>query len=433
MAWQYGFYSVSLVFAALICAVLTASIWSRRPTPGSVPLSILMFGMTLWSAMQAASVVSSPDIATMIRCEKVMYLGIVTVPGACYAFVVSYADILGERVRRLWPLLLIVPAATMALVATNERHGLIWSSVQLVGSERLGGIAVVHGPAFWVYTVYSYLLLFISLGILVSFLLHARPVYRRQLVLVIAGCVVPWVGNALYLVGLQPVAALDLTPISFAVTAIVLAQGLHRWRFLDLRPVARDAVIEQMGDVVLILDDVGRIVDHNPVGEAFLTATGQARGCYIEDVWPGSGHILDADADAKQVHRVRLGPGAGETKDFELDVLWTPGSAASASPRVLLAHDVTERERRRSEREHMVQELQGALASADDLRGLLPICASCKRIRSDEGYWIDVERFLADHSRVILDRALCPDCRAKLAQATAEGAKPEADDDIQED
>ncbi len=58
--------------------------------------------------------------------------------------------------------------------------------------------------------------------------------------------------------------------------------------------------------------------------------------------------------------------------------------------------------------------LQTALASVKTLSGLLPICASCKKIRDDEGYWHTVEVYIRDHSDAIFSHGICPDCMLVL-------------------
>jgi AmiR/NasT family two-component response regulator len=68
---------------------------------------------------------------------------------------------------------------------------------------------------------------------------------------------------------------------------------------------------------------------------------------------------------------------------------------------------------RNEEREKLVAELQEALANVKTLRGLLPICASCKKIRDDHGYWQQVEVYIRDHSEVEFSHGLCPDCVGK--------------------
>lgn len=60
------------------------------------------------------------------------------------------------------------------------------------------------------------------------------------------------------------------------------------------------------------------------------------------------------------------------------------------------------------------KELQQALSSVNTLSGLLPICAHCKKIRDDAGYWQDVEIYIRDHSDAVLSHGLCPDCVVDL-------------------
>lgn len=75
---------------------------------------------------------------------------------------------------------------------------------------------------------------------------------------------------------------------------------------------------------------------------------------------------------------------------------------------------VTERVRARQERERLIDELQQALTTVKQLSGLLPICASCKRIRDDEGNWQPVEVYVRDHSEAEFSHSLCPECMARL-------------------
>jgi hypothetical protein len=59
-------------------------------------------------------------------------------------------------------------------------------------------------------------------------------------------------------------------------------------------------------------------------------------------------------------------------------------------------------------------ELEKALAEIQHLRGILPICASCKKIRDDGGYWHQVEAYLMAHSEAEFSHGICPDCSKKL-------------------
>jgi PAS domain S-box-containing protein len=76
--------------------------------------------------------------------------------------------------------------------------------------------------------------------------------------------------------------------------------------------------------------------------------------------------------------------------------------------------DITERKQAEEERERLIGELQEALAEVKTLSGLLPICASCKSIRDDQGYWRQIEAYIQDHSEAEFSHSVCPECAKKL-------------------
>jgi PAS domain S-box-containing protein len=76
--------------------------------------------------------------------------------------------------------------------------------------------------------------------------------------------------------------------------------------------------------------------------------------------------------------------------------------------------DIEERKRAAAERERLIGELQEALSKVKLLSGFLPICASCKKIRDDKGYWNQIETYIHEHSEAEFSHGLCPDCARKL-------------------
>jgi PAS domain S-box-containing protein len=81
---------------------------------------------------------------------------------------------------------------------------------------------------------------------------------------------------------------------------------------------------------------------------------------------------------------------------------------------VSISRDITERKKAEAERERLITELQDALADVKLLSGLVPICASCKKIRDDQGYWTQIESYIQDRSDAKFSHSICPDCAAKL-------------------
>lgn len=79
-----------------------------------------------------------------------------------------------------------------------------------------------------------------------------------------------------------------------------------------------------------------------------------------------------------------------------------------------IIRDITERKRAEEERERLIRELQEAMAEIKVLDGLLPICATCKKIRDDKGYWKQLEDYISDHSEATFTHGICADCARKI-------------------
>ncbi|MDO9110649.1 MAG: hypothetical protein Q7U40_08340, partial [Desulfatirhabdiaceae bacterium] len=79
-----------------------------------------------------------------------------------------------------------------------------------------------------------------------------------------------------------------------------------------------------------------------------------------------------------------------------------------------LRQEAAESKRIETEREKLIRELHKALSRVKQLSGLLPICASCKKIREDSGYWTQIETYVKDHSEAEFSHGICPECAEKL-------------------
>jgi len=77
---------------------------------------------------------------------------------------------------------------------------------------------------------------------------------------------------------------------------------------------------------------------------------------------------------------------------------------------VCISKEITERKQVELERERLIQELQAALAKLQTLSGLLPICAHCKKVRDDQGYWTQIESYISAHTHAEFSHGVCPDC-----------------------
>jgi len=79
-----------------------------------------------------------------------------------------------------------------------------------------------------------------------------------------------------------------------------------------------------------------------------------------------------------------------------------------------MIEDVSERKFAEQEREKIILELQHALQNIKTLKGLLPICAWCRKIRDDDGYWKEVEHYITEHSDAYFTHGICPECLKRV-------------------
>lgn len=76
--------------------------------------------------------------------------------------------------------------------------------------------------------------------------------------------------------------------------------------------------------------------------------------------------------------------------------------------------DVTDKKRKESELQRTINDLTKAMEEIQTLKGLLPICSACKKIRDDQGYWQEVEAYIGKHAKVRFSHSICPECGKKL-------------------
>jgi PAS domain S-box-containing protein len=178
------------------------------------------------------------------------------------------------------------------------------------------------------------------------------------------------------------------------------------------------AIVESSHDAIIGLSLEGLIVSWNTGAEVMF-------GYPFENVIGRPSNILlppgHYDDMPILLDRLKIGQ---PPKDFEGSRVTKDGRevhlAISVSPiknsvgkiigASMIARDIHERKRHEQERERLIGELQAALSEVKALHGLLPICASCKKIRDDQGYWTQVEVYLTENSSAEFTHGICPEC-----------------------
>ena len=187
-----------------------------------------------------------------------------------------------------------------------------------------------------------------------------------------------------------------------------------------------DATLRSIADAVIATDAQGRITFMNPVAE---TLTGNKASDAVSHELGAVFLTGDSSIDPPDENPALAALHSGEAVALkrEQNLLARDGARrpidGSCAPirnehgqvagSILVFRDVGERKKHELEREKLIGELQVALANVRTLHGLLPICAWCKQIRNDEGYWQSVEDYIQAHSDAQFTHGICPDCLEK--------------------
>ena len=179
----------------------------------------------------------------------------------------------------------------------------------------------------------------------------------------------------------------------------------------------RRILVEQSRDGIVVLDQYGKVYEANQQYAHML-------GYTMEEV--KELHVWDWDTQWTKdelLEMIRTVDDKGDhfetkhrRKDGTLcDVEISTNGAIYRGKKLIfcICRDITRRKRAEIERENLIKELQNALTEIRALRGILPICSFCKKIRDDKGYWEQVDVYISKHSRADISHSICPECMKK--------------------
>ena len=338
-------YTIPILIAAGMSATIAVLAWRRRRMRGARLFSILMLAVAHWTLTYAIEL-EVPGLAAKVFWVKVQYAGIVVVPVAWLVFCIDYVDGRGWLSGWNTAALAVIPLAVVVLTWTNPYHHLMMREVRLVQTDAGPLLSISRGPAFWLHMAYAYASLLSGTVLLVQAYVRGGLAYRRQSRLLLIAAFIPWAGNLLYVFGGGVLSRLDFTSFLFSVSGAIIFWALFRHRFLDLIPVARNTVIENMQDGLVVIDVENRMADLNPAAERLLGLTGrEAIGEPVSDglaEWPDLVTAYRAVGEGQAEVTVDE-DGERRTYSTTFSPIWRDDVRSSG--RLITIHEITERKR----------------------------------------------------------------------------------------
>ncbi|MFW9779380.1 MAG: histidine kinase N-terminal 7TM domain-containing protein [Candidatus Heimdallarchaeota archaeon] len=277
----------------LVLAVVTAcaifllfySLFFRPRSMYSGYFIALVISTAIWCGGYTLEFAAT-DLPTKFMWIFIEYIGITAVPPLFLFFVFVFAKRGNPVTKPLLWLLFLPPLIHYLVLVTNDIHNMFYLQSQLITTPDFVSIEHNYGIVFYSHTLYSYALLIAGLVFLIQAYMEQRRkavnyLYQKQILIVFSGLLFPFAGNIIRVTNLiPPIAFIDLTPIMFVIAYILFAYAIFETGFLDIAPIARNYVFEEVLDGLLVLDQDWRIIDLNTAGYRILAPKHQPQEIY---------------------------------------------------------------------------------------------------------------------------------------------------------
>lgn len=341
MVERVSFSIIYLLFSVFAVFIGRAA-WPHRTKPAGKWFLLNIAGMAGWSVAWAGTLLApSGVIAHSIYSTVFVFLYMSVIGLTLMAY--EYTQRRQVRLGRVVPLL-VIPVATIVIVATNEWHHLMWGESFAI-SER-GIITFPFGDWFYVHAVYNYALLLAGLSLLLADIVRSDGIYRRQASILFVGMLFPIGFNVVdtLITGVPYVA---LTPIGYLIGSVLWAYGLFRFRLFEVVPMARRTALSEMNDAVVMIDSQGTVVGANDAAHDLFEFGSNPTGQHIRDAfrrYPGIVQFLQADRD-----EATLSLGGTEALRYLNATRTTISSGQTDAGQVVVFQDVTGQKERENE------------------------------------------------------------------------------------
>ena len=212
--------------------------------------------------VQTLSIICPPILhIEPIYFDYIVYIGTCFMPITFFFFGLTFAQT-KIKFKKKYLLLFIVPIISLLVLWTNDFHHLFYVKYGILNVDT------VFGAYFPIHSLYTYILILISVYYLIHFSIKNSGFFSKQSLLLIIGTLIPLIVNIIGLFGIEM--SIYITPISFTFTVLFYSLAILKFNFLNVSPIAIQTVVDRMSDGYLVLDVNNTIIDFN---KTFIHAT----------------------------------------------------------------------------------------------------------------------------------------------------------------
>ena len=335
-------FSIILILSGLIVGGLSLIIATRMES-ATKWVDITMLCAAVWGFFYGIEL-STTDLDFILTLIKLQYIGISFLAVSWLFFAFKYAGLNFNNYSQAVFLVLLIPTLTFFFVITNNFHGLIYESYELVQKGPFKALITKIGPWYPVHVIYSYLAFGFGNYIIWTRFKFADPIFKAQTRLIFLAGLFPIGFNAFYQLGIyKPFDFIDLTPIAFLFTYIFAGIAIVKYNLFSIKPIAKNKIFEAITKGVLVIDMNQVIIDFNPAIFKFFEDSKQIKvGTKLRDIYQNHPEVHEFKDDfEKRVIEIRE-----ETKKctriIRLEMIPILGKGSNSNGTIILMDDITE-------------------------------------------------------------------------------------------
>ena len=296
--WTTVVASLPQIISLVVLIILAQATWRRRANVRwTYYFLLVLFSIAIWDIADILELFST-SLDTYYVVIKIAYIGIATLPSFWFLFTIAYIG------KESWfsPLKIIlsaiIPALTLVFTFFDESLHLMRTVISYNPTGQFSIIEVQYGPWFWVHSANSYLLLLLGAILLIQSALTTSGLYVGQKLFLVFASFIPWISNILYLTNITNT---DYTSSAFTFLCLTLVINMFRYQFLNIVPIAREMIFENISDSVIVLDREDRIIDLNPASRLTFNITPDEKlGKKFSEVFPDFSSLLEKSVLLKE-------------------------------------------------------------------------------------------------------------------------------------
>lgn len=333
-----------------VCGIAPLLFAGRRY---NLPIRGFTAAIFIWS-IAVAMRISATTVATEAIWHNFRMLGPSIAAASFFLFAARYTDRGGWLERRQLALLSVIPAITIVAGLTNQYHGLLRSSVTVVAG---GPYVMSYTPGTWyfIHAGYSYSLVAISIFWLMtnSVIEEVKSEQQRQRVVVLVSSMLVLTTNLAFNIDLT---VIDWTPVAGGVWATMTVIVARRYRIFGLTPLARKAVVKELSQGVITVDQDCEIIDMNPAANRLLgKSSTELIGNNIQTAFNSFNQDVEQFVRSNEdVERIETTDG----RYFSVSIGNITNSAGELLGKTVTFRDVTDRVTRQQQLEEQKVELE---------------------------------------------------------------------------